>query len=245
VTGLKALIATDDFDFLDFGCSKGGSLQFGKSFFGGHRGLGVDIDPQKVETTRALGLDAVEGDVTQLNLPDNSVSFVLMLDFLEHLSGFDLARRAIASACRVAKDFVFIRHPWFDADGALMEHRLKFYWSDWHGHPNNFGQLSFYRALARSKNVHQWMLFGQDRVTDSHSPDLLPLDAPIDLPAIAAEVAQARPMVEFNFKAYRQITCLIQINPDYPIQTIVDRLPRSELLFTSGAGDRSLSRPES
>jgi hypothetical protein len=48
------------FDFVDFGCSAGGSIVWAARKFGGRRGLGVDINPGKVR-------------------------FATMIDFLEHL----------------------------------------------------------------------------------------------------------------------------------------------------------------
>ncbi len=47
------------YDFVDFGCSSGDSIAFGKNHLGGHRGLGRDINPNKVgaaRTSAPLGL---------------------------------------------------------------------------------------------------------------------------------------------------------------------------------------------
>lgn len=43
-----------DYDFLDFGCSQGASLRFGVNTLRGTRGIGFDIDPQKVEEANEL-----------------------------------------------------------------------------------------------------------------------------------------------------------------------------------------------
>ena len=44
-----------DYDFLDFGASKGGSIGFAIEHLGGTRGLGIDLDPNKVAVMRELG----------------------------------------------------------------------------------------------------------------------------------------------------------------------------------------------
>lgn len=37
----------DGYDFIDFGASKGGYIEFAKARLGGTRGVGIDIDPKK------------------------------------------------------------------------------------------------------------------------------------------------------------------------------------------------------
>lgn len=148
------------YDFLDFGASKGGCIDFATAQLGGRRGLGVDVDPKKVEAMRSLGYDCIVGDVADLDLPPKSVRFVTMSHFLEHLPDFATVRKAVQSAAKVATHFLFIQGPFFDADDRLREHGLKFFWSDWSGHKchlttdqlvatlENLG-LTDYVALAR------------------------------------------------------------------------------------------------
>jgi hypothetical protein len=83
------------FDFLDFGASTGSSIEFARERLGGRRGLGVDLDPNKVETMRRCGYDCIQADVTGLDLPAKAVKFVLMSHFLEHLPDLECARKAI------------------------------------------------------------------------------------------------------------------------------------------------------
>lgn len=62
-------INLNDYDFIDFGASKGGSIEFAKAALGGRKGLGIDLDPKKVSTMKSLGIDAIQGDFTNLDLP--------------------------------------------------------------------------------------------------------------------------------------------------------------------------------
>jgi hypothetical protein len=233
-----------EYDFLDFGCSKGGSLQLGKGLFGGRRGLGIDLDPAKVAASRHAGHDAMQADATSLQLATGSVSFVLMMHFLEHLPGFGPAQMAIKSACRVARDFVFIRHPWFDSDGALFDLGLKFYWSDWRGHPNRFGKIDFFKVLSQVPSVRRWCLFGYVRINTTATRDLIELNGPSDSQGATAADLERRASRPIDFRTYQQIACFIQINPDFELKPVFAalRLRGHELIFDSHR--QSTPRPE-
>jgi hypothetical protein len=55
-----------EFDFIDFGSSKGGCIEFSKKSLGGKNGLGIDINPNKVLQMKKLNYDCIEGDITEL-----------------------------------------------------------------------------------------------------------------------------------------------------------------------------------
>ena len=52
---IKELIKNNNFDFLDFGCSKGGAIQWAKKYLNGKNGLGIDIDEKKLELASNAG----------------------------------------------------------------------------------------------------------------------------------------------------------------------------------------------
>ncbi len=124
-----------DYDFLDFGASKGGAIDFAIQRLGGTKGLGIDRDPNKVQGMIERGYDCLLGDITRLPLPPDSVRFVTMSHILEHLPDLTVVKEAILCASRIASDFLFIQGPYFDADEYLKNNGLKYYWSDWHGNP--------------------------------------------------------------------------------------------------------------
>lgn len=194
-----------DADFLDFGCSKGGSIVWARQVFGLQRGVGVDIDPDKVAKTRAAGFDAFNADASALELESDAVSFCVMSHFLEHLPGMRTAEKCIASACRVARDFVYIRHPWFDSDYDLWKMGYKFYWSDWKGHTANIGvaQLDY---MLRRVNPISWTLYGRGPITHLSHRSIIPLDAPCDSGFAEAE----KPSTQLPFTAYHEVCALIQ-----------------------------------
>ena len=137
------------YDFVDFGCSKGGSIDFAVKKLGGSRGVGLDVDPRKVEATRQAGYEAHIADVSELD-PEKlgTTRFVVMAHFLEHLPTLDAASRCIRSAVRVADEFVFIRQPYFDADEYLASLGLRLYWSHWRGHKNHMKAADFHDILG-------------------------------------------------------------------------------------------------
>ena len=55
-------VKIENFDFCDFGCSKGSSIKFGVDVLGGRRGLGIDIDKRKVESSIKAGYEAIISD---------------------------------------------------------------------------------------------------------------------------------------------------------------------------------------
>jgi len=226
-------LGSDTYDFIDLGCSNGGSLEWAKRSLGGKRGVGVDIDQKKVKLTRAAGFDAVRGDARQLAANRRCVSFVTMLDFLEHVSGFRDARTCVTAASEAARDFIFIRQPWFDTDGYLFSLGLKLYWSDWTGHPNSMTTLDFYKILSRIQRVTHWRLYGRERITCSSNAALQPIGAPGNLHGAKAGETVSPPIV-FNTPVYRQIMCIAVLEGGtLSVDDIQACAPFDDVLFDS------------
>ena len=225
------------YDFLDFGASKGGCIDFAKARLGGTNGVGVDIDPRKVAQMRALGYDCVEGDVTALDLPDDSVRFVTMSHVLEHLPDLDAVSRALESAGRVASDFLFIQGPFFDADGLLAADGLKFFWSDWSGHKCHLttGDLgTTLKALA----LADYVCMGRLPVKDSGDPTIHPLDSPRNQHEYDADVHSPKPDVAFlppryATPVYREIVCVVRLREFADWHDIVAARKGAELIATT------------
>lgn len=155
-----SLIKEGEFDYIDFGCSKGGSLLFGQQAFNGKRGLGIDCDQSKVELTREAGFDAVRFNIH--NLPDEKlVRFVVLSHFLEHVPHPADVFAFVQKACSIATDFVYIQQPYFDADAYLVRNGLKLYWSDWRGLPEH----EKYGHCNRMTSLELWILLRDLRET--------------------------------------------------------------------------------
>lgn len=235
---VQPLFTLGDYDFVDFGCSTGGSIQFAQKTLGGVRGLGLDINAAKVEAAKRAGFEAQLADVTALD-PERlgTVRFVTMLHFLEHLTSLDLADQCIRAACRVADEYVFIRQPFFDADRYLEACGLRLYWSHWHGHRNHMKAADFQAILddllARRK-IRRFVLFNRTPVVDSDDPCIHPLSSPINQHQWDGQVHDPKPYYKFQLPVYREIGAFI-----YTRAERLDEKPQRCLLSCEVMCDRS------
>lgn len=224
-----------DYDYFDFGCSTGGSIAFVQTVFPSMRGLGIDTSPAKVEAARKAGHDAITLDL--LTLPDRPlVRFVTMMHFLEHLPGRGDAQRMVAKAIRVSTHFVFIRQPWFDSDGALLERGLKLYWSDWRGHPNKMTSLDFHSILSpelEAGRIRGFSILGRRSIADSGHPALLPVSAPIDQHRYDPGSHGPKPEFPLPFRAFAEIVVRIDIGEGLSADPIMERMKPLEPLVDS------------
>lgn len=172
------------YDVVDFGCSNGGSLDFSFKQFGCQTGLGIDIDPKKVEKARASGYNAVVGDLTQPKNFSGKTKIATLFHVLEHIPNVKLANQILSTATQIASDYVVVRQPWFDCDGLLARMGLKFFWSDWSGHTNHMTSLQMYLELKRQldrKQISSFSVWGYKPVSDTQNPALVALDRPTNL----------------------------------------------------------------
>jgi len=232
---LKALYS-GDFDFLDFGCSRGGSIELANRMFGEGRGLGLDIDPQKVALTKESGHAALVADLTRFTPKPDLVRYVMMSHMLEHLPGLSAAEQTIACGVNAARDFVFISQPWFDSDGYLFRKGLKLYWSDWRGHPNRMTCLQFHyvlEKLRRARKVIGYSIFARNKIHSSLHRAIHPLSSPSDQHAHEERKhpAKDRVPVLFTEPVYSEIQVLVSIRPNDSLSKFRRVFPGSKYLF--------------
>jgi SAM-dependent methyltransferase len=190
------------YDFVDFGAGTGGSLRYCTSRFGG-RGVGIDISEDSAAEARAGGGDVVVGDIR--SIPDGvSVRYVTMFDFLEHLPTYDDVAAMLAVAARIAREFIWIRHPSFEDEAYLRALGLKQYWCDWTGHPSHV-LISDFAEMLRAVELRAVELEFRDAARSSTHPTILPLDAPPDQHEYDERTHGPKPHVEFAKPVYRQI----------------------------------------
>lgn len=215
VEGFEKLMVEKEYRFFDFGCSKGYGIDYAYQVFDDARsGLGLDISENKIELARENGHDAVVFDI--LMIPDRKlVEFVTISHFLEHLPSVKIADQFLRKAVTVARQFVFIRQPFFDADGYLAQQGLKLYWSDWRGHPNKMTSLDFYLCLNKMKS--EGLLSGfsinfTNKVTSSAHDVIHPLNSPIDQHRYESSVHPHKGKEVWLENVYREIFVLVHIN---------------------------------
>ena len=171
----------NQYDFIDFGCSSGGSIEHYEKMFGA-KGLGLDIDPKKVKSSIEKGFDAVVCDITKIQL-EKKVKFGTMSHFCEHIPSIKDVKIIIEKACSVIDEFLIIRQPYFDADHYLFTNGFKFYWSNWTGHPNHMTLLEFYnilKPLKDSNKLKEFSFYGLTPIIDSNNDAIHNLDSPTD-----------------------------------------------------------------
>jgi hypothetical protein len=224
-----------EFDFVDFGCSAGGSIDWAARRFGGKRGLGIDISPDKVASARGAGHEAMLADATRVDQFSGKVRFATMVHFLEHLPSIEAARKVTAAALSISRDFLYIRQPWFDSDGALMRLGLKLYWSHWRGHPLPMSSLqafSIFDELTSTRRCARFAIYGRGPITTSDHEAVAPLTAPGESHRYEAERDGPKPSMALE----GVFTELVVIAAPRHAERIEDGAAgdRLELLYDSG-----------
>lgn len=235
------MINLASYDFVDFGCSGGNSIRFGIEQLGARHGLGLDIDPLKVAAAREAGFDAEVADITTLD-PEKvgNTRFAILSHFLEHLPGRREAQQVIAAACRVSEQFVFVRQPYFDADGHLFSRGLKLYWSDWTGHPFHITSLDlygFFRDLQARGAVTRFIIFFRSSIEDPLHPALHPIASPIDQHEWEGLRHKAKPDGLLDFPVYTECGAIAITGAGDLDARLADYLQSCVIAFDSDAPD--------
>jgi hypothetical protein len=228
-------------EFLDMGCSAGGSLEFGRAWWEVD-GVGVDLDAHKVEIARARGYRAEVGDV--LNCSDHGGSWQVVqgIHFLEHLPDSASAQAVLRAAARMAADLIYFRQPFFDADEQLASLGLKLFWSDWTGHPNKMvlpKYMDVLDDLVLTGSLSQYVVWALGDVTDSADEALLPLSAPKNELGFDRLRHDDKPSIEaFSFPVVRETVVLGLIDPaSRRSAKVAVKMRGAKVLASSMSGD--------
>jgi hypothetical protein len=201
-------------DFIDFGCSSGGSLAFSKKRFIAENGLGIDIDLKKIEKTKAAGFHALCYDIN--DIPDKKlVRFVVMSHFLEHILSQSDVKAYIRKACKISNQFVYIQQPYFDADSYLFKKGLKLFWSDWSGHPNRMTSLNLWQHLRdlQSEGLNfTFSIHTYKKIFDSKNHCIHPLSSKIDSHFYDIDThPKKEPCIAFEENVFHELIALIAL----------------------------------
>ena len=211
-------------DFLDFGASAGGSIELATTMLDGDRGIGIDIDLRKIRKLMAAGHDAVAADITRLAFPENAVRFVVMSHILEHLPGWELVEATLESGARVANDFLYIAGPYFDPDSYLEEHGLKFYWSDWHGHPCH---VSIEQVMGWvSGHGFESKLFLTRPLISSLDDAIHPLESVRNQHGYDVKEHPPKPLLVFPTPFYREFLLLVHVGKGPFPTSVAERIQK-------------------
>lgn len=210
----EAFVRGNGFDFLDFGCSSGGSIKWAKKVLGGRRGLGIDIDRVKVEAARAAGYDAILYDILDIP-PTRLVDFTVLNHFLEHVPDTRRAAEFIRRACQASRQFVLIKQPYFDADGLLFQKGLKLYWSHWRGHPYPMTSLNLYCVLSdlrRAGQIQDFSIHHLGPIVSSDDRAIHPIESPIDQHGYDPVQHPRKRNVPLDFPLFRETVAIARVD---------------------------------
>jgi hypothetical protein len=194
-------------DFLDLGAKDGGSIRFGVNAFGG-TGVGVDKRPGSKPKLEALGYKGITADASQLPMPDNAVRFVQALHFLEHLPNAEIGERVIASSIAAARDFFMALGPDFSDVDYLAQYGFKKYFATWRNHPWRHTAQELRSILAKYPQ-YRWKLIQFNRIRDSNSSVLWPLDAPGHCKRFDPTVSPPKIPVVFDRAVFEHIAFVV------------------------------------
>jgi hypothetical protein len=212
-SSLREFVAAHDIAFFDFGCSAGGGTKRTEGQLG-RRGIGFDIDPEKLKLADAAGMTCCEFDL--LTLPAAKVvEQTIIFHMLEHLYSVEQARQFIDKAVEVSTDYVVIKQPYYDSDTDLFRMGLKTYYSHWTGHRNQMTTPDFWfilDALRRDGLIKDFVIGYKMPIASSSHPILHPLASRINCHDYDAAVNPPKPMdVVLDFPLYYEIQVEIDI----------------------------------
>jgi hypothetical protein len=210
---IYARLKSGAYDYIDMGCSEGGSIDYSMRRFQAVRGLGVDIDEGKVARAREKGFDVLQADILTFEGPSGCVRFVSMMDFLEHLPAPQFVERVLSRARRLARDFLFIRHPCFDDEQYLQSLGLCLYWTNWPADHTSKLTVPAFTEIFRRLGLNQYFLCFRKPITHSDHPSVLPGSAPPDQHKYDATLHGEKPLIEFPKPIYSQIDWLVALRP--------------------------------
>lgn len=149
-----------------------------------------------------------------------------MSHFLEHLHSVKDARDFLYKGVNISRRFVHVRQPFFDADGYLMSHELKLFWSDWRGHRNAMSALDAYKAcreLLTRGLLKSFAILGRGPIFTSDHDDVIPLSAPIDSLKYTPMMGIKSPLT-FKNPIYQELVIDILIDHSEDRSTLLKKL---------------------
>ncbi len=229
------------YDFIDFGASRGGAIEFAKARLGGKLGVGVDLNPKKVAAMKALGYECVQGDITQLgHIPDKNFRFTVMSHVLEHLKDQEDCYLALKEAQRISRDFIYIQGPYFERDEWLKNQGFRLNWSFWRCHSYHVTSDSL-KEIAKRLGLGPIKVYAWGPVKNSSHKLIHPLTSPINQYDYDEKVHPPKKFMVFKKPIYREIITLIPLRP----LTEIEDLPnvttfRKDMVLTEESEEHSL-----
>lgn len=199
-------------DFIDLGCGVGRSTEFCAKHFKKKMGLGIDLDKKRLLELEKKGFFSCNANFLDVNINPKSVSFVSMMDFLEHLPDYKMVENTLEKAASVAQDFLFIRHPSFEHIEYLAQLGLKITWTDWSGHPSKIRLAEFCQMFDRL-GLNLYTINYRMPITSSMDKNIVPSNANINTQYYDPDIHEAKENIIFPQPLWAQVDIFIPLRP--------------------------------
>lgn len=211
------LLKTGKFDFIDAGCGTGGSINYCKKVFDKLSGIGFDKDLKKIKVARNNKFEVFYHSITEINFPNKCVTFSSMLDFLEHLPDLETAEKVLFNLGSASSDFLFIRHPSFEAIDYLKKLDLKITWTDWCGHKNMM-RISDFIYIFNKFGWHDYRIIPRKLIENSEHSAILPIDYPPNSNRFEKGKCFDKPSIIFDQPLFEQYDIFVKLDKDMIIE---------------------------
>lgn len=224
-----------EYDFVDFGCSAGGSMKFAMEHLGGKRGIGIDLDEKKVAATRREGFDATVGDLSKPLSFQNKVRFSTLVHVLEHVPSPAIAEQILFTAASISEEFILVRQPWFDSDGPLAAAGFKLFWSDWSGHTNHMTTLEMYCALRdihKKGLIKHFTIWGHQKISSTAEGCVVPLSTPPDSHHYQPGKDAPKAIKPITVPCFYELVAYISVNGQTDVSSLPQPFGDAELILS-------------
>ena len=200
-------------DFIDIGCSKGGSYRFIQKKFKYSNGIAIDIDSRKVKISLENKIPAIKLDASQMNIfNDNACYLISIVNVLQYLPNINTIENMLKESLRVASKTIYIKGPMYYED-YLSELGFHFFWSYWKG-ITYLIEPDTIISIMKKYNINNYELNFQEkhRVLNSNNPCIHSINGLIDRHDYDETIDPPKKMdVVFEKKLYREFELIFHL----------------------------------
>lgn len=195
------------YKFLDVGCKTGKSFKISEKFgYASSQGIGIDINPDHVNSFIQAGNDGLVASAIDLPFLDNQFELVIFNHVLEHLPNEDQGFKSLQECLRVSSKYLYLALPFFDEDEYLNSLGFKTFYSDWTGHTN---KVHFNTITKKYITNFKFKTTFIKPIIDSSAAEILPLSAPTDSFEYNEKIHGFKNIVKFQKNIWREYSILI------------------------------------
>ncbi len=201
------------FDYLDFGTHKGSGLVWG-AHMGGRRGLGVELNEEKVLHLLKSGFYVLSEDIFKIQVGDKPlVDFAVCRHVLEHLPNIHVVALVIEQLRKIVRNYIYIEQPDFSHERYLAGLGLKLQGSYLKGHdcPMQTRELI---EIIWDAGFDNFVIGGIRRALGSESQYVHRADIAPRTVGKWREGDLPKPSVTFDRPVFRDIIAILGKEPD-------------------------------